>query len=95
MIRLFPLFATMVLLSSMGAPEVPSWTGKLAVKGNDPFTFLALTDKVGKQWRLKGDSVKELWASGQGRWVKVIGRPAGSDSILVETWAWAPEEKTE
>jgi len=93
MIRLVPLFLLTVLLSSMGAPEAPSWTGKLAVKGNEPFTFLALTDKGGHQWRLAGDPVKELWDTAQGRWVKVTGKLQDKDRILVETWAWAPEQK--
>jgi len=96
MIRwLTPLLVLTVLLSSMGAPEKPSWTGQLAVKGNEPFTFLALTDKEGRQWRLAGDSVKDLRQNAQGRWVKVSGKLQGKDVIVVETWAWAPGEKTD
>lgn len=80
------------LLLAMGAPEAPSWTGQLAVKGNDPFAFLALTDRQGRQWRLSGDPVKELAATAQGRWVTVTGTPVGRDGIRVETWSWAAEE---
>jgi len=85
------LLALTVLLVSMGTPETPSWTGKLAVKGNEPFTFLALTGKDGKQWHLTGGLVKELWNTAQGRWVRVAGKLQGTDTIVVETWGWAPE----
>ena len=77
----------------MGSPEAPSWTGQLAVVGNEPFTFLALTDKQGRQWRLTGEAVDQLRQTGQGRWVRVTGQPVGNDGILVATWAYSPGEE--
>jgi len=82
------------LLVSLGAPEPPSWTGKVAVKGNEPFAFLALVDASGHQWRLSGTPVSDLWAQAQGRWVRVLGQPVGKDGILVESWAWSPEQES-
>ena len=35
-------------------------TGVVSVKGNDPFTFLALTDDEGKVWQLTGPLAEEL-----------------------------------
>ena len=87
-----PILLLFTILLSMGAPEARSWTGLIAVKGNEPFTFLALTDLEGHQWRLSGDPVKQLWETAQGRWVRVTGQFQGNDGIRVETWAWAPDE---
>jgi hypothetical protein len=81
-----------VLFSSMGLPEAPSWLGKVAVKGSEPFTFTALVDQNGKQWKLVGNRTSELRRTAQGRWVRVTGRLQKTDTIEVETWSWAPEE---
>jgi hypothetical protein len=85
--------ATVLLLVSMGSPEAPSWTGRLAAKGNEPFTFLALVDQSGHQWHLDGPLVKELWRR-QGEWVRVTGQAQPSNAILVESWAPVPAEET-
>ncbi len=81
------------LMVSLGSPEVPSWTGVVKAKGHDPFIFLALIDREGKQWRLSGTMVKEMWSVAQGRWVTITGHLGGPDAIIVESWAWAPEKK--
>jgi hypothetical protein len=91
--RAAAVLAAFLLLTSMGAPEPASWTGKLAAKGTEPLVFLALVDREGRQWRLAGPVVKDLWPN-QGRWVRVTGQAQGRDGILVETWARVPDEET-
>jgi hypothetical protein len=79
----------MVLMLSMGSPEQSTWTGQIAVKGNEPFTFLALTDTTGHEWQLSGPSVATLRASAQGNWVRIQGKIKGQDTIEVESWTLA------
>jgi hypothetical protein len=77
--------ALAALTTSMGAPEQPSWTGKISVSGNEPFTFVALTEKSGHQWRLTGALTSELRARAQGLVVHIYGNQH-DDVIDVERW---------
>lgn len=92
--RLGWLVGVLPLLVAFGTPEATTWTGKIAVKGNEPFAFLALVDASGHQWRLSGPGVTDLWSQAQGRWVRVEGQPVGKDGILVESWVWSPEQES-
>jgi len=48
--------------SALGQAEKPTLTGVVAVKGNEPFTYLALTDDSGRDWKLVGAKAQELLA---------------------------------
>lgn len=45
---------------ALGQAEKPTLTGVVAVKGNEPFTYLALTDQAGRDWKLVGAKAQEL-----------------------------------
>lgn len=81
-------FLFTLLFWSLGAPELRSWTGRLAVKGTEPLTVLTLEDAAGQQWRLVGDRIAELRQKGQGRWARVWGLPRGDGGIEVSSWDW-------
>jgi hypothetical protein len=93
MIRRVGLLLLLPLLLAMGSAESPTWTGTLSVKGNEPFTFLALTQADGRQWRLAGEPVAAMRQRAQGLTVKVTGHPSGDDTLVVATWSPAPEGK--
>jgi len=80
------MLAASILFLSMGNAEQPSWTGQLAVKGNEPFTVLTLSDSQGREWQLDGNSTPELRRTAQGRTVRVFGILKGNDTIVVERW---------
>ena len=62
--RLWLLLASLVSLAlplaAQGGQETERLTGIISVKGNEPVTFLALTEADGTVWRLTGPKVQEL-----------------------------------
>lgn len=53
-------FMVTVGVPALGQSEKPTLTGVVTVKGNDPFTYLALTEKDGTGWKLTGPLVGDL-----------------------------------
>ena len=61
--------------------------------GNEPFSYLALTQEDGRQWRLSGPKVKEMSQSAQGLRVRVTGQAVEDHGILVESWTPVPDRE--
>lgn len=72
------LFAGLFLLGGLvwAAPVVLS--GKVSIKGNEPFTFVALTTADGRVFSLTGEKAKELWGY-QNHRVFVWGEKEGEE----------------
>ena len=65
--------------------------GRVAVKGNEPFTYVALVGKTGKEFSIIGALKSEIRKSYQGRYLKVRGRLIRRDTQTT-TEAALPEE---
>lgn len=71
-------------LSALGQAEKPTLAGVVTVKGNAPFTFLALTELDGTVWKLTGPFAAELEKHQNARVrVEVKALPSRSSSPLV------------
>ena len=60
-------------LSLIGCNSV-SYQGKVAVKGNEPFTYVALVEGGGTEYSIIGPLKIEIREKYQGRYLKVQGR---------------------
>jgi hypothetical protein len=69
--RLFTIIAFLVALLSLQACA-GTFTGRVAVKSNEPFAYLVLSTKDGDM-KIVGSLKKKLWDCCQGRKVTVRG----------------------
>lgn len=53
-------------------------TGKIAVKGNEPRTWLCLTTDAGIEYRLKGELVSKIWDNYQQQIITLQGKRTSS-----------------
>jgi hypothetical protein len=71
-------FTAAAALYAGGSPSssegIDVFTGRIAVKGTEPHTFVSLTTDDGRQYRLTGEAVEELRAEYQNTVVSVRGR---------------------
>jgi hypothetical protein len=54
-------------------------TGRLTLKGSDPFAWWAVTDELGQVWKITSPTPEQvsLMARTQNQKVKVVGKPDG------------------
>jgi len=60
--------------SSSSNEDLEDFTGRIAVKGTEPHTFVSLTTDDGTEYRLRGEPVAELRAEHQNTVISVRGR---------------------
>lgn len=85
-------------MGSRDSKDTIELTGRLSIKGNEPFTFLALTTAEGEVYKLSGDLVDELRAKqGEGP-IQVTGTIGSADkaslglkdTVIVSTYRILP-----
>ena len=60
--------------------ESAIYHGKIAVKGNEPFAYVALVEKSGREFAIVGPLKTEIQERYQGRYLKVRAKVLNPDS---------------
>jgi hypothetical protein len=73
--RALPLLAAFAIASlALIGCESEIYHGRIAVKGNEPFTYVALVEQSGREFTIAGPLQTEIRERYQGRYLKVRAR---------------------